>query len=270
MNKKNTYLVGIFSWFGYVLPFHHRIDLIKQAGFDSTTIWWEDEEGDSITANKNMPHIVRETGLYLENIHLPFNDSSSLWSESRSLREKAVKSHLNWVYDCAKYDIPMMVMHLTEGDHPPAPNSYGIDSMMKISQEAEEAGVQIALENTRRDDNVQFILSQIESPYLGMCYDTSHDWLNSKIKMEILKEYGTRLFATHLSDNDGLKDRHWLPGNGSIEWQKIGETFPNDTYEGCLTLEIYPRQDEFQLSPDKFLEKAYQRITWIHDLVSQK
>lgn len=268
--KKDSYLVGIFSWFGYVLPFPKRINLIKKAGFDATTIWWEDEEGDSITEKNEMPHIIRETGLYLENIHLPFNDSSALWSENREERERTVKNHLNWLNDCAKYNIPMMVMHLTEGEFHPVPNSYGIRSLTKISQEAENLGVKVAIENTQRDDNVQFILSEINSPNLGMCYDTSHDWLNSKIKIKILKDYGTRLFATHLSDNDGLKDRHWLPGNGLIEWEKIGETFPTDTYEGCLTLEIYPREDEFSLTPDKFLEKAYQRVSWVKNLMLQK
>lgn len=37
-NKSN---IGIFSWFGYVMPMKERLELIKKAGFDGVTIWWE-------------------------------------------------------------------------------------------------------------------------------------------------------------------------------------------------------------------------------------
>ncbi len=36
---------GIFSWFGFVMPLSERLELIKKAGFDSTCLWWEDEDG---------------------------------------------------------------------------------------------------------------------------------------------------------------------------------------------------------------------------------
>ena len=39
-----NYPLGIFSWFGFVLPFEERITLIKEAGFTATSIWWEDED----------------------------------------------------------------------------------------------------------------------------------------------------------------------------------------------------------------------------------
>ena len=52
---------GIFSWFGFVMSLSKRIELIKNAGFDSTSLWWEDEEGSPSIKKNEMPKIVRDS-----------------------------------------------------------------------------------------------------------------------------------------------------------------------------------------------------------------
>ncbi len=32
---------GIFAWFSYPLPIEDRLQMIKQAGFDATSLWWK-------------------------------------------------------------------------------------------------------------------------------------------------------------------------------------------------------------------------------------
>ena len=32
--------LSIFSWFSYPLPLQERLELIKNAGFDATALWW--------------------------------------------------------------------------------------------------------------------------------------------------------------------------------------------------------------------------------------
>lgn len=251
--------LGIFSWFGFVLPFQERIALIKEAGFTATSLWWEDEDAPYSMKKERMPGLVREKGLLLENIHVPFNDSNALWLEDDSSRAAIVQSHIQWLEDCAKFGIPRMVMHLTEGDNPPVANRQGLKSMEELTKVAEGLEVTIAIENTRRNDNVPYILSNVNSNYLGFCFDSSHHWLTDKGDYNLLKYYGDRLVATHLSDNDGLLDRHWLPGHGIIDWAEVASSFPKG-YRGCLTLEAYPTAEERKESPQKFLKKAYQSI----------
>ena len=63
---------GIFSWFGFVMPLSERLELIKKAGFDSTCLWWEDEEGAYPVKKTDMPKMVRDFGLSLEISIRPF------------------------------------------------------------------------------------------------------------------------------------------------------------------------------------------------------
>ena len=103
----------------------------------------------------------------MENIHVPFNDSNNLWSETASARDKIVKQHVTWLEDCAKFDIPIMVMHIMEGNMTPELNKYGIESMLYLTKKAEEYKVKIAAENTKLVGGIHFILSEIQSDHLG-------------------------------------------------------------------------------------------------------
>ncbi|EGW38855.1 sugar phosphate isomerase/epimerase family protein [Desulfosporosinus sp. OT] len=266
---RHQYPLGIFSWFGFVLPFQERLRLIKEAGFTATSIWWEDEDTPWQIKKESMPQLVRDTGLVLENLHVPYNNSNELWSEHESVRFEFLQRHTRWLYDCANYHIPMMVMHLTEEVNHSAPNGYGLKSMLELVKVAEELGVIIAIENTRRSDNVPYLLSKIRSNYLGFCYDSSHHFLSDKQDFSLLVNFGDRLVTTHLSDNDGLADRHWLPGHGIIDWAMVAQRFPTG-YRGVLTLEAYPMAEEREESPQVYLKRAYQKVKNVQDLLERE
>ncbi|MDQ7094897.1 sugar phosphate isomerase/epimerase family protein [Desulfosporosinus sp. PR] len=261
----NQRRLGIFSWFGFVLPFQKRLSLIKEAGFDATSIWWEDEDTPWQTKKEHMPQLVKDMGLELDNLHVPYNNSNELWSERESVRSNFIQRHIRWLNDCANHHVPLMVMHLTEGLNPPAPNHYGLQSFYELVKAAEELGVTIAIENTRRSDNLPYLLSAIPSSRLGYCYDSSHYFLSNKQDFDLLKNFGERLVATHLSDNDGLEDRHWLPGHGIIDWTVLSRHFPA-TYQGGLTLEAYPTLEERRKSPEAYLKNAWQKVRATRDL----
>lgn len=267
MHNLNYYNLGIFSWFGFVMPLPQRLELIKKAGFDATTIWWEDEIGSPKIKKESMPKIVRESGLLLENIHLPYDDVDDLWSESKTLRDKIIYQHIQWLNDCAQLGIPVMLMHIIDRKFPNEPNKWGIQSIGQLLRIAEDLGVGIAIENTGSVDYIDFVLRELVSDHLVFCYDSSHDFLYSNDKAAILKNQGHRLKHLHLSDNDLEKDRHWLPGEGIIDWQQISKVFPRDTYRGNITLEVYPGEEDLRGSPQHFINKAYQSALWVRNML---
>lgn len=250
--------LGIFSWFGFVMPLPQRLKLIKEAGFDGVTIWWEDEEGIPKIKKEDMAQMVKNAGLIFENIHVPYNTSNDFWNESKEKRDKLVKDHIQWLQDCAKFDIPMMVIHVSEGENPPIPNGYGVECIEKLVKIAEKINVKIAIENTRNPNHLKILFNEIKSEALGFCFDSSHAHLD-KTTEELLQKFGTRLFATHISDNDGIDDRHWLPGNGIINLEKTLKLFPKE-YKGFFTLEVCPTKKEFKKGPEYFIKKAYQQV----------
>jgi sugar phosphate isomerase/epimerase len=267
MNSK-PFPLGLFSYIGYELPLHKRLELIARAGFDATSVWWgEEEEICRRGMHRQAAEMVRDRGLFLEFVHVPYQECNAFWSENASDRDRAVAQHLAWVQDCAELGIPMMVMHPARGSYEGPINKHGVESIARIVSAAEDARVVIAIENTRRMDCIDPIFSDIESPNLGFCYDSSHERLCTEDTGILLRRLGDRLRTTHLSDNDGLYDHHWLPGEGVIDWLAIADAFPAKNYTGCFTLEVVPGKLAKTTTPAEFLAEAFTRANQLAGMI---
>lgn len=266
--EKKTNKLGIYSWYGFHMPLYKRLENIKKAGFDATMVWWGDEVAFWEASKEEIPSMVRNSGLYFENIHVPYEKCDYIWFGSTMERENMLKNYFTWIEDCAKYNIPIMVMHLTNENTLKEPNIKGFKAIEGIVKKAEECKIKVAVENTKNNALLDTIFAEIPSAWLGLCFDSSHERLHPLKKKPLLQAYGDRLFATHLSDNDGLEDRHWLPSSGSIDWNKLIDAFPKE-YEGCISLEAFPKENE-EISSEMFLAKAYEAVEKIHRLVLLK
>jgi sugar phosphate isomerase/epimerase len=265
--KQERQPLSIFSWYDYDLPMCDRLSAIRSAGFQATSLWWGDGHCRGAELGE-LTAMARDQGLHVENVHVPYELCNDLWSRDAARRGTCVDQHIRWLEDCSRHAIPRMVMHLTVIADLPAPDAICLESMDRIVTTAEQLGVIVAVENTRRRDYVDFVLERIPSRHLGFCYDSSHARLNADQGTDLLRHWGHRLVAVHLSDNDGKEDRHWLPGNGVIDWRKLAAAFPHDTYGGCIHLEVVPNEAEkAALSPEAFVGKAYEKAVWVEEML---
>lgn len=268
MNQRKNIIhnlkVGIFSWFGWRVHISQRAQLIKKAGFDTTCLWWADDEKANTGSLDDLPKIVRDTGLEIDNIHVPFKEAHLLSSENLSERRKMIDLHKTWIDDCARHNIPKLVFHTCpDFPNPPAPNNLLLYSVEKILKFAESAKVILAVENIRSNDYVDIVFEQFDSEYLRFCYDSGHDFIWSNSPAEILKRWGHKLTATHLHDNMSSNDDHMLPLTGKIDWRKIVVNWPKN-YKGDLMLEVLG--DEKTQSAESFLSAAFESITKLRTL----
>jgi len=255
--------LGLYLWFGIPMPLPKRLQAIRQAGFTSVSLWWDVRRGMGRERLHALPGLVRESGLQVENAHVPFAKCNELWNEDAAVRDAAVSRHLAWLDECAEQDVPLVVMHLCSGDNPPAPTPAGMAGITRIVEEAAARGIVIAAENTRKPAYVELALAEIASPHLAWCYDSSHERLWGT--GDLLRRHGSRLAAVHFSDNDGKADRHWLPGDGVIDWPAVLRDFPRETYTAPITLEVVV-QDK-HADPYDFLERACEKARWLRSLL---
>jgi len=183
------------------------------------------------------------------------------------MRDEWKRSYRQYIDLCKRHQIPFLVMHVSQskGEQPENPAAEGLSAMMDLVKAAEDSGVKLAVENTMQTTLLDLIFSHIQSDYLGFCYDTSHDFLYSPKPGALLKQWGHRLMVTHLGDNDGVNDRHWLPGLGVLNWGKITRWLPVKTYQGSLTLEVFPKDQENE-PVTSFMAASYRSIEWLYDL----
>lgn len=247
-------MLTIYDWFGYELPMKKRCHMIRQAGFDGVVLWWSEDFGRS--DYRNGPLLAREAGLIVDNIHTPFDGINNLWLDNLE-GDALTECFLQCADDCAEFDIPTMVMHLSGGDNPPKVNALGLDRIKRITEKVEKCGVNVALENLRITEYLEFSLGHIASPHIGFCYDSGHH--NCRTPHEdLLSQYGSRLMALHLHDNDGSDDQHRLPFDGTIDWSTTMKAIANTGYSGATALEVMNWGYE-NLTAEEFLQKAFER-----------
>jgi len=248
---------SIYLWFGIPVPAEERMKMIKAAGFDGVFLWWSDELFDLDGDRFAHPAMARKSGLFVENIHTPIMPKNTLWEDGieGDAHEKIL---FDCIDDCKKYEIPTAVVHITYGKDPTPYNQIGLDRIKRLVDSAEKKNINIALENIERPDYLEFVFNNIQSKRLGFCYDSGHENCYTK-GTRLLSQYGSKLMALHLHDNDELHDQHNIPGEGSIDWCAVKEDLDKTNYSGSIALEILNKYSKFsgKDNAEAFLKRAF-------------
>lgn len=247
----------IYSWFGYPMKLEERFEMIKESGFDGVMLWWEDkhiEGGDVITIYQ--PDIARRYGLYIENMHMPYYKMADLIWKDGIDGEDYTRYVQDVIHKSKQIGVETIVLHTAETSDIKLPNTIALERMKRIAEEAERCEVKLALENILFNDTLDYLM-QVKSPYLGFCFDSGHNNCMSQDSC-MLDKYGDRLFTVHFHDNDGKKDEHRIPYDGSIDWNGIMHKLNKLEYNGAVGLEVVRgRSNEYNiLTPKDFLNRA--------------
>lgn len=122
----------------------------------------------------------------------------------------------------------------------------------ELADHCARVGVRLALENVadygkgvwghRRFGAVMEelldLITDIGSPHLGICLDTSHANMQGLNQPAAIRAAGDRLIALHISDNDGSGDQHRIPGYGTVEWAPLVTALREVGFRGDFNLEI--------------------------------
>lgn len=251
--------IGIYYWFGFEIKPCDRIKIISDVGFSCLSVWgdsnfsYPSEKRDEIEWNR-LPEYASEAGIEIENVHIPFYNSHSVWQE-REAFDIYLKEIKNSVDYCHRHQIPTGVLHIPKilSDDMA---EIGIERVKEIISYAEDKDVNIALENLRNSKALELIFSHVSSEKLGFCYDSGHQrcW---ETNTDFLGLYKDKLMAVHLDDNNGSNDKHDIPFDGRCRWKEIGDTLKN--YKGSLMLEVTSEKSRRYKKMDvrEFLDRAF-------------
>lgn len=239
--------------FGISVP--EQIKLFKETGFEAFFTMW-DENVEEYQA------LAKDIGMIYQSVHAPFLNSAKMWSVGDEA-EAAVTELLTCVKDCAKLDIPLLVVHPYIGfDEVENPTESGVQNFGIIVDEAKKEGVKIAFENVEGELYLKTLMETFqEYDNVGFCWDSGHEQCYNRGE-DMLALYGNRLIATHLNDNLGVRDYdgkitwiddlHMLPGDGIINWNDAVSRLNKCGFDGILTFELNKRSKPGRVENDKY------------------
>lgn len=184
-------------------------------------------------------------------LHLPYGQK---WDISELHEEKRVTSlyrQEQMIQQAAKImNIQKVVLHPSyepiREDERPLKKEACRKSLVQLGQSALQNGVTLAVECLPRTclcntiAETKEILSGIGN--IGLCCDMNH--LMKDYAEDFIRTFGNRIVTTHFSDYDRVDERHWMPGKGVNNWNKIFEALSDCSYEGPAIFEIAVRANE--------------------------
>lgn len=264
----------------YDIPLTQVISVLKEAGFSAVSPLWSPElDLDSLAA------CVRENSMTIQSLHAPHGGLYDLWNPSGSLSEKAQENITGCIDACARFQIPVMVMHGWQGLDYTFQEPLNFSVFDRIVDYAGQKGVSIAFENLEGEEYLQALMTRYQDlPHIGYCWDSGHDHCYPH-KTDFLQAYGHRLIMTHLNDNRGLRDPggvptgnddlHFLPFDGNIDWIQALRRLKNLPQQDILNFEFKKRSHSTacedliyaDLSTEEFILLAGQRARKIAELL---
>ena len=243
--------------------------LISEAGFKAVLLWWASHS----TFEPPIPNKVEAAakhGLAVENAHLQFASMNSLWLPGAE-GEHYVSELCGLIAEAGVYEVPTLVVHLTRTASPPPFSELGFTRFMRMAEVAERAGVDLAFENLRAPERLYEFMARAKSDRIGVCFDSGHNHYVCP-ERRVCRDFAPLIRAVHLHDNDGTRDAHNIPGDGTVDWAQVSREILDSAYTGAWSLEIeHPLTDEFGKSllsekddpyfgmgPEEYLAKAFE------------
>lgn len=208
--------------------------------------------------------MARGAGVELWSLHLPFKPNNKVGIANPAFAESAVEYN-KWIIDeGAKIGVRNFVIHPSSAGVPLEERAIWIEtakaSLAALAEHAEARGARIAVENMTHDclgntiDELALILEA--HPGLCVCFDVNH--LLREPHTEFVRRFGKKIITTHISDCDLENERHWMPGEGKIDFKEIALALAEVGYDGPWLYEVsyeFPEKDGRYVIED-FVENA--------------
>lgn len=185
-------------------------------------------------------------GVELWSFHLPFAPFEKIDPSSidKSIRENTVTYFSELIKKGSDIGIDKFIVHPSSEPIPeeqrPERLKYAMLSLDTLAEVAAKNGACIAVEDLPRTclgntaDEINKLISANDK--LRVCFDTNH--LLADDNINFLKKLADKIITVHISDYDFVNERHWLPGEGKIDWKKMISAFEEIGYNGVWMYEI--------------------------------
>ena len=206
--------------------------------------------------------LAEKYGITLWSFHLPFMPFNEIDISNPSLAEYTVEYFKSIIKKALILGVKIFVIHPSgepiDDTQRQTRLNCAKESLKKLGEFAEENGVIIAVEDLprtclgRNSDEILNLISVHKN--LRVCFDTNH-LLNEDIET-FIERVGNKIITTHISDYDFIDERHWLPGEGKVNWQKLIAALKKTGYDGPWMYEIVFKYRDRILTTHDFSENA--------------
>lgn len=114
------------------------------------------------------------------------------------------------------------------------------EALPRLADVAGAYGADICIEDLPRTclgrDSDEILAMLAYDDRLRVCFDANH--LFREKEADFVRKIGKKIATTHISDRDNINERHWLPGEGVVDWVSVMDALEEVGYDGNWIYEI--------------------------------
>ncbi len=184
-----------------------------------------------------------EAGVKIWSIHIPYGKQWDISDPFETVRQGVIKQHQKLFETFEILKPNKAIIHPSYEPNPPEEREARLEACRKsltvLAAEAKTYGVELVIECLPRtcignsSEEILWLLEGIEN--LGVCCDVNH--MLKETPEEFIQKVGKGITTLHISDYDGLDEKHWPPGRGIIDWNLVIGSLLSSGYSGPFLLE---------------------------------
>ncbi len=188
--------------------------------------------------------LSQKYGIRLNSFHLPFAPFNTVDISNPATQKSTVEYHTELIKKAAAIGIEKFIVHPSAEPIKADKRRERMDcaklSLASLAEIADNEGAVMCVEDLPRSclgRNSEEIaeLTSVDDR-LRLCLDTNH--LFTETLPDYIRKFGKKIVTIHVSDYDFLNERHWLPGEGDIDWQGVIAALKEVGYSGPWLYEI--------------------------------
>lgn len=239
------YKIGASTLGALVTEDGSKLKMMSECGISATEISMN--LTDCIESDyKKIAKDAKEYGIELWSFHLPFApfDQIDISSSDKELRSSTLKIQKEFISRAADIGIDKFVIHPSgepiDDSNREEAIKFSMQSLSELADFAAKNGAVIAVEDLPRTclgnsaDEILRLISADER--LRVCFDTNH--LLKDNNANFMEKVGKKIITVHVSDYDFVNERHWLPGEGKLDWNMMVDGLEKIGYNGIWMYEI--------------------------------
>lgn len=188
---------------------------------------------------------IDSSDIIINSVHAPFSKEIDI-SRIDGGQEFAIDQIFKAMNLAKLLGAGILVIHGSSepiGDDRPQRIAQCKRSLSILSNEASKSNIRLALELLPRTclgntaEELELLIDGIPQEYIGFCLDTNHPRDPNQLDSIVLK-LGKRIITLHISDYDGVNEKHWMPFKGVINWGAFANALSRINYDGAFIYEV--------------------------------
>lgn len=244
--KPEQLRLGLSKWWPACgrLPSDNLLMELQKAGIN----WVEtgvrqDPRNEFIEAHeKRLKKIIerfRSNGINVWSVHIPFGFEIDI--SNPIYAEAGISLCLKIMETCALVGVDKVIIHGSSEPIPEESRQERIECCINSLERLYRPDVKIALETLPRTclgnsiEEMIYILKSMDGK-VSCCVDVNHFHQGNIV--DLIKKLKNYIITLHISDDDGHDEKHWLPGQGVLDWNGILSVLCEINYQGIFMYEV--------------------------------